>query len=171
MNRSSPLLAHRPARGLGPLVPWRLGAWVATVGLAALPFAAHATSATARPGPGAYAGRLCVQPLTAAADAAAPPLGSASGTATPPADAAGHCGPVELTLQAGNRASVRFSDIVYRLQLHSSQVDVVLMHGAMQIDGFTTDYDWQGSTLRFSDRDKGLSYRVHFDARPARASR
>ena len=44
----------------------------------------------------------------------------------------------------------------------SSQVEVVLMHGSMQIDGFTAVYDWQGRTLRFEDREKGMAYAVDF---------
>lgn len=100
-----------------------------------------AAGASALPKPGAYAARLCVQPLA---------------DASRPAD----CGPAELTVQRGNKARLRISDIVYRLELHSSQVDVVLMHGTMQIDGFTTFYDWQGDTLQFSDREKGLRYQV-----------
>lgn len=96
------------------------------------------------PAPGRYAVRMCVQPL---ADPAKP----------------SNCGPAEAVVQRGNKAQVRISDIVYRLELSSSQVAVTLMHGSMQIDEFTTFYDWQGSTLQFSDREKGMRYEVHFD--------
>ena len=101
--------------------------------------------ASAPPKPGRYAARLCVQTL---------------GDTARPAD----CGPAELTVHRGNKARLRISDIVYRFELHSSQVDVVLMHGTMQIDGFTAAYDWQGDTLLFSDREKGLRYQVQVGA-------
>ena len=52
------------------------------------------------------------------------------------------------------------ADLVYRLQWHSSQVDVVLMHGSMQIDEFTAVYEWRGATLEFADRDQRLRYEV-----------
>ncbi len=96
-----------------------------------------------------FGGQMCVRPLKAD-----------SGVAD--------CGPVEIALQPGNKADVRISDIVYQLQLHANQLDVVLMHGAMQIDGFSTRYDWQGKTLLFDDPEKGLSYEIRFDqASPA----
>lgn len=119
--------------------PLLVGAGLAAASWAAL----AATSPAGPPPPGRYDGRLCVSPLQGEA---------------------ANCGPAELLVQSGNRAAVRISDIVYRLRLHSSQVDVVLMHGMMQIDGFTTFYDWAGSTLQFSDREKGLRYEVHFGA-------
>jgi hypothetical protein len=110
--------------------------------LTGLLLVAVATSAAAAPpAPGRYDARLCVQSL---ADAAKP------------AD----CGPVDLLVQRGNRAQLRVADLVYRLQWHSSQVDVVLMHGSMQIDGFTAFYEWKGTTLEFADRDQRLRYEV-----------
>lgn len=108
--------------------------------LCGLGLAATAASAAA-PAPGRYAARLCVQSL---ADPARP----------------AECGPVDLLVQRGNRAQVRVADLVYRLQLHSSQVDVVLMHGSMQIDEFTAFYEWKGATLEFADRDQRLRYEV-----------
>ena len=124
----------------------------ASVGLVSVLLATAAAGAVTPgpPAPGRYLARLCVQPI-------ADPL--------KPAD----CGPAEVWMQRSTRAQVRVSDIVYRLELNSSQVDVVLMHGNMQIDGFTAVYDWQGSTLQFSDRDKGLRYEVHVGA-PAGAA-
>lgn len=86
-------------------------------------------------------------------------------------DRAGDCGPVQIAVLSGNRAVVRISDIVYRLQLHASQVDIVLMHGSMQIDGFTAPYDWQGQTLHFEDPEKGLRYEIDFDPKAARVKR
>lgn len=120
--------------------------------LCGLGLAASVTAASAEaPVPGRYAARLCVQSL---ADPARP----------------AECGPVDLLVQRGNRAQVRVADLVYRLQLHSSQVDVVLMHGSMQIDEFTAFYEWKGTTLEFADRDQRLRYEVQV-GEPARPGR
>ena len=70
------------------------------------------------------------------------------------------CGPVEIEWRASGRARVRVSDIVYALHLSTSQVAVVLKHGAMQIDAFTATYEWDGPTLRFVDADKNVRYEV-----------
>lgn len=110
--------------------------------LASLLFGVAVAGTSSPPVPGRYAGRMCVQPLS---------------DPQKPAD----CGPAEVWVQRGNKAQVRISDIVYRLDLSSSQVDVVLMHGRMQIDGFTAVYEWQGATLQFSDRERGMRYEVH----------
>jgi hypothetical protein len=63
------------------------------------------------------------------------------------------------------RISVRVADIVYLLALKPSQLDVETMHGAMQIDEFSAAYDWQGTTLRFSDAAKDVRYEVRIGAR------
>lgn len=94
-------------------------------------------AAAAPPASGRYVGRLCV----------------ASGTAEP------DCGPADVTVRS-RQWQIRIADIVYQLQLHSSQLDLVLMHGAMQIDGFTARYEWEGDTLRFDDPQKAVRYRV-----------
>jgi hypothetical protein len=104
---------------------------------AALLFGATA-SAAAAPQPGRYAAQLCV---------------------TLPA-AEPSCGEADLEWRRAGRARVRISDIVYNLQLKTSQVDVVLLHGAMQIDSFTAIYEWDGDTLRFVDADKNVRYEV-----------
>lgn len=109
--------------------------------------AVHAVAADAEAGPGFVEGRMCVRPLAGG-------------------DQAGNCGPVEIALLSGNRAVVRISDIVYRLQLHANEVEIVLMHGTMQIDEFIAAYDWQGKTLHFRDPDKGLRYEIDFEPRP-----
>ena len=101
----------------------------------ALLLAAHA--ATAAPAAGTYDARLCVT------------VASQEPT----------CGPAQARL-AGNRLQVQVSDIVYRLQLKSSQAEVALMHGNMQIDEFTGSFDWVGSALHFSDPTKKASYEV-----------
>lgn len=75
------------------------------------------------------------------------------------------CGPAEVELRANGRASVRIADIVYRLKLHSSQVEVVLMQGSMQLDEFTVPYEWAGRTLQFRDDEKNARYEVRLGER------
>ena len=99
--------------------------------------------ASAAPKPGRYAAQLCV---------------------TLPA-AEPSCGAADLEWRRAGRARVRISDIVYNLQLTTSQVEVVLLHGAMQIDSFTAIYEWDGDTLRFVDAVKN----VHYEVRPGPA--
>lgn len=106
--------------------------------LLATAFAAAPSIAQQAPTAGRYDGRLCVK------------LGE---------DAAS-CGPVDAQVLRGNRVLVRISDIVYHLKLHSSQADVVLMHGAMQIDEFVANYEWEGGTLAFIDADKRTRYEL-----------
>jgi len=110
-----------------------------TLALAACGAAAHAGTPT----PGRYDGRLCV----AVGDA--------------PAD----CGRARVEVRSARHITVRIADLVYRLELASSQVDVVLMHGTMQIDGFFASYEWDGATLRFLDLEKRTHYRVELPAR------
>ena len=76
--------------------------------------------------------------------------------------AAPSCGPAQVDLRRDGSARVRIDDLVYRLQLHSSQVEVVLMHGAVQIDDFTVPYEWVGSSLQFVDDDRKVRYEVRF---------
>jgi hypothetical protein len=111
--------------------------------LAAALLAGAAGVCAQAPAPGRYGGELCV----------------ATG------DAAPDCGPVDVRFERGGRLQVRIADIEYRLQLHSSQVDVVLMHGTMQIDGFTANYEWAGKALNFRDPDKPVSYRLQVGKR------
>jgi hypothetical protein len=105
---------------------------------AALAIGLVSLAAAAPPASGRYDGRLCV----------------ATGTADP------ECGPAAITVRGRRELQVQIADIVYRLRLHSSQLDLVLMHGTMQIDGFTANYEWEGRTLLFSDPDKPVRYRV-----------
>ena len=93
-----------------------------------------------RPTVGRHAGELCV------ANASAEPS----------------CGPALVELRRDGSARVRINDLVYRLQLHSSQVDVVLMHGAVQIDEFTVPYAWVGRSLQFTDDERKVRYEVRF---------
>lgn len=100
--------------------------------------------AAAQPASGRYDGRLCVATGAAAAD----------------------CGPASVTVRGTKDVRVQVADIVYRLELHSSQLDLVLMHGTVQIDAFTANYAWEGRTLVFNDPDKAVRYRVELDPKP-----
>ena len=106
-----------------------------------------ATAPTAAPAPGRYDAQLCVA-LSAA------PL---------------RCGAAEVDWRRDGQARVRVSDISYRLQLHSSQVEVVLLHGAMQIDEFVSPFAWVGSSLKFADAARSTGYELRLGGRkPAR---
>ncbi len=97
--------------------------------------------------PGRYAAQLCVT-LSAA------PL---------------RCGAAEVDWQNNGQARVRVSDISYRLQLNRSQVEVVLLHGAMQIDEFVSPFAWVGSSLKFADAARSTGYELRLGERkPAR---
>lgn len=73
------------------------------------------------------------------------------------------CGPAQVDLGNDGSARVRVDDFVYRLKLNSSQVEVVLMHGAMQIDEFTAPYDWVGRSLQFKDDVRHSHYVLRFE--------
>ena len=118
--------------------------------------------------------------LAAACAAAASAAGAASAAAAPAPAPAGRyeaqfcvsttagnpgCGPADVELRASGHASVRIADIVYRLKLNSSQVEVVLMQGSMQLDEFTVPYAWAGRTLQFRDDEKNARYEVRLGER------
>lgn len=109
----------------------------------ALVCAAAAVGAQAAPAPGRYEAQLCVTL----------------------SDTAPTCGPAQVDWRRGQRVRIQLSDIVYQLTLHSSQLDVVLKQGSMQLDEFSTDYAWQGNTLQFADTDKGARYELQLGAR------
>ncbi len=113
--------------------------------LVALALGVALAQANAAPSPGSYTAELCV---------------ATSNTAP-------SCGPAVVDLQAGGAARVRVSDFVYRLRLNSSQVEVALMHGAMQIDGFVAAYEWAGNSLQFVDADKNARYELKLGERKA----
>jgi len=118
---------------------WR----AAGLGVALCAFAVSGASAAirdGRPAIGRHAAELCVTTASAAPS----------------------CGPAQVDLRRDGSARVRIDDLVYRLQLHSSQVEVVLMHGAVQIDDFTVPYEWVGSSLQFVDDDRKVRYEVRF---------
>lgn len=106
-------------------------------------FAVVAMGAQAAPAPGRYEAQLCVAL----------------------SDTAPTCGPAQVDWRSGQRVRVQLSDIVYQLKLHSSQLDVVLKQGSMQLDEFSADYAWQGDTLQFADRDKDARYELQLGAR------
>ena len=93
----------------------------------------------AAPAPGRYEATLCVT-----TSASAPP----------------GCGPAELEIRSASRLRIRVADLVYRLHLRPAQVDVSTMHGAMEIDEFSAQYEWQGDVLSFVDVKKKARYEV-----------
>ena len=119
-----------------------------------LPGLLAAVGAQAAPAEGRYAGRFCVA--------------TSAGQATEPT-----CGPANVELRKAGQALIRISDMQYSLVPQGGRVDVVLKHGAMQIDGFSGPYEWKGSgpaaTLHFVDADKGVRYEVHLGERRAQA--
>ena len=112
-------------------------------GVAACALVAASGAAAAAPAIGRYDAQLCVS-----VSAAAP-----------------SCGAAEVDWQRDSRARVRVSDFSYRLQLHSSQVAVVLMHGAMQVDEFVAPFEWAGNTLQFADAVRGARYELRLGER------
>ena len=110
---------------------------------AASMLAAVAVASAAAPASGRYDAQLCV----------------ATGPAGP------SCGPAEVELRSNGEAQVRVADIVYRLLLKSSQVEVVLMHGTMQLDEFVASYKWVGHSLQFDDKGKNARYEVRLGTR------
>ncbi len=108
--------------------------------LAALALAGVAGATAAPPGPGRWDATLCVQTSSNAPN----------------------CGPVRAELGRDGSMQLRVDDIVYHLQLHTRQVEIVLMHGGMQIDEFTVPYLWSGRTLKFSDTEHDARYEVRF---------
>ena len=105
--------------------------------------AAVAAAPAAPPTPGRYAAQLCVTLSSAAPN----------------------CGAAEVEWQRNGNARVQVSDIRYRLRLHSSQVDVVMTHGTMQIDEFTSTFEWVGSSLRFVDAARNAHYELRLGER------
>ena len=97
----------------------------------------------ARPEPGRHAAEFCVATLPKPAS----------------------CGAIEAELRSDGSLRFRIDDIRYTLQLHSSQVDVIVMHNIVQIDGFTVPYEWAGNTLQFNDDDRNSRYEIRFNGR------
>ena len=78
------------------------------------------------------------------------------------------CGPAKVELRADGSMRLRIDDIAYTLTLHSSQVDVIVMHNIVQIDGFSAPYEWLGRTLQFVDGERRARYEVRFPPPAAR---
>jgi len=72
------------------------------------------------------------------------------------------CGPAEAFADERGGIRVRVSDIVYRLDVQDGAVDVIVMHGTMQIDEFLAAGEWAGTRLKFHDRKKDARYDVRF---------
>ena len=104
-------------------------------GLAAAPLA--------RPEAGRHAAELCVATLPQPAS----------------------CGPAQVDLRADGTMRLRVDDVVYNMKLHSSQVEIVVMHNVVQIDEFTAPYEWVGNTLQFKDGDRNSRYEIRFNDR------
>jgi len=109
--------------------------WFSAGGLSAAPLA--------RPEPGRHAAEFCVATLPKPAS----------------------CGAVEAELRRDGSLRFRIDDVRYTLQLHSSQVEVVVMHNIVQIDEFTAPYEWVGNTLQFKDDDRNSRYEIRFTDR------
>jgi len=109
---------------------------------------------------------LCVLATASATAAAAPAIGRYDAQLCVSLSAAApSCGAAEVDWQRDSRARVRVSDISYRLQLHSSQVAVVMMHGAMQVDEFVAPFEWAGNTLQFADAARNARYELRLGER------
>lgn len=112
---------------------------------------ASAGPALATPGAGRYAAELCV----------------ATKPGTEPA-----CGAAEAEVHSASRLDVRVSDIRYLLVLRSSQLDVSTRHGSLQVDEFSSPYEWSGTAgaevLRFGDEAKDVRYEIRLGARRPR---
>ncbi|MES2098286.1 MAG: hypothetical protein V4569_00550 [Pseudomonadota bacterium] len=75
------------------------------------------------------------------------------------------CGPAQVDLRADGTMRLRVDDVVYSMKLHSSQVEIVVMHNVVQIDEFTAPYEWVGNTLQFKDGDRNSRYEIRFTDR------
>ncbi len=106
-----------------------------------------------------------VAPATVAAPRSAPPPWHARAElcVATPVDSP-RCGPAQADRLADGTIRLRIDDVAYQLQLRSHQVDVVLMHGAMQVDDFSAPFEWIGEALRFVDATRGLRYEIRFPA-------
>lgn len=76
-----------------------------------------------------------------------------------------NCGPAQADLRGDGSLQVRVDDVVYNMRLHSSQVEIVVMHNLVQIDELIVPYQWVGSTLQFNDDDRHSRYEVRFPQR------
>lgn len=114
-----------------------------TVALLALAAGGAFAAPLARPEAGRHEAQLCVATLP-----------------KPPS-----CGPAQVDLRADGTLRLRVDDIVYNMRLHSSQVEIVVMHNVVQIDEFTAPYEWVGNTLQFKDGERNSRYEIRFNDR------
>ena len=69
------------------------------------------------------------------------------------------CGAVQLLWFKG-RLQVDIGDISYLLWLKDGRLDLVLQHGAIQVDAFEAAYSWHGPSLRFVDAARSVRYEL-----------
>lgn len=72
------------------------------------------------------------------------------------------CGPAQAELRADGSMRLRVDDVVYQMQLHGSQVEIVVMHNLVQIDELVVPCEWVGSTLQFRDDARHSRYEIRF---------
>ena len=75
------------------------------------------------------------------------------------------CGPVLVEMGDEGYALVRVADMRWHLQPMRGQLGVSLYQGDMQLDGFFANFQWSGTTLKFSDPDKPTHYEVQLGKR------
>ncbi len=78
-------------------------------------------------------------------------------------DQASDCGVVQLLWVSG-RLQVDIGDISYLLSLKGGRLDLVLQHGATQVDAFEASYHWLGPSLHFVDAARSVRYELCFGA-------
>ena len=71
------------------------------------------------------------------------------------------CGAVQLLWFRG-RLQVDIGDISYLLWLKDRRLDLVLQHGATQVDAFEAAYSWHGPSLHFEDAARSVRYELCF---------
>ena len=108
------------------------------------------------------AGTFChrIMPITTSIDSATKP-------GAEPA-----CGAAEAEVRGTSQLEVRVADIRYRIVLHSAELDVSTRHGSLQVDEFSSTYEWSkgvaGEVLRFGDEAKDVRYEIRLGARRPR---
>ncbi|MEO5696262.1 MAG: hypothetical protein ABIQ60_03900 [Burkholderiaceae bacterium] len=112
---------------------------------------------------GLFLGAALLSSAALAVDGSAPPSWHASAElcVATPVDSQ-RCGPAQADRLADGTIRLRIDDIAYQLQLRSREVDVVLMHGTLQVDDFSAPFEWIGDVLRFVDIARGLRYEIRF---------
>lgn len=117
----------------------RCPSWLIAAALAGV----GAPALAAAPTPGRYDAQLCVAQMTAPAS----------------------CGAVVVDWQRGDKVRVVLDDVRYLLQLRGRDVDVVVMHGAVQIDDFVAAYEQTDAALAFIDSARATHYELRLGKR------